>query len=311
MWRHALPAVFALGALASMAHAEPASCIDGKPYDTKVLRERVAFLASKDLDGRAPGTNGDKATRAFLVERFQCLGLQPAFGKTYEQAFTAEGQTTANVVGIIPGSDPTLAQDIIMISAHHDHLGGKYRGANDNASGTVALLAVAQAIQQREAKPKRTIVFAAFGSEESGMNGSYFYEQNAPAALPVERMVQVINLDMVGSHDDFGYVAALGTFSGLAARKLLAKLDDKYPKVSVGYGGKARGSDYEPFCKKGVPYAFFWTPDRCYHKTCDLPAKLDYARMADIASLAGDLAAAMGDTTIDLAAARTKRGCGI
>lgn len=143
------------------------------------------------------------------------------------------------------------------------------------------------------------------------MNGSYFYEKNAPSTLAVERMVQVINLDMVGSHADFGYVAALGTFTGLVARKLLAKLDDKYPKVSVGYGGKARGSDYEPFCKKGVPYAFFWTPDRCYHKTCDLPDKLDYPRMADIASLAGDLAAALADTTIDLAAARTKRGCGI
>ncbi|MDX2090915.1 MAG: M20/M25/M40 family metallo-hydrolase [Kofleriaceae bacterium] len=308
MWRLA---PLALCAWTRLADADTASCIDGKPYDAKILRDRVGFLASKELDGRAPGTDGDKATRAFLVDQFRCLGLQPAFGTSYEQAFTADGQTTANVVGVIPGSDPTLAGDIIMIAAHHDHLGGKHRGANDNASGTVALLAVAQALQQRETKPKRTIVFAAFGSEETGMNGSYFYEKNAPAALPVDRMVQVINLDMVGSHDDFGYVAALGTFSGLAARKLLARLDNKYPKVSVGYGGKARGSDFEPFCKKGVPYAFFWTPDRCYHKTCDLPDRLDYARMADIASLAGDLALAMGDTTLDLAAARSKRGCGI
>jgi len=300
-----------LALCAGRATAAP-RCSEGEPYDRDVLAERVRFLASKELAGRAPGSDGDKATRAFLVERFTCLGLQPAFGRSYEQAFSEAGKDTANVVGVIPGSDPAVASEIIMVSAHHDHLGDGHLGANDNASGVVALLAVAQAVAQRATPPKRTIVFAAFGAEETGMHGSYFYARNAPAALPVERMVQVINLDMVGSHASRKKVLALGTFRGLVATKLLAKLDDRYRKLDVRYGGKARGSDYEPFCNEGVPYAFFWTPDAsCYHRTCDKADKLDYPRMADIASLAGDLTLTMGDTAIDLAAARRERGCGL
>ncbi|MFN0251029.1 MAG: M28 family metallopeptidase [Kofleriaceae bacterium] len=290
--------------------AKPTSCKDDEPFDQATFETKVAFLASKELDGRAPGSTGDAAARKMIAERFECLGLSKAFGASYEQAFVANTKTTANVVGYIAGSDATVGSEIVLVAAHHDHLGKGYLGANDNASGIVAMLAVAQSIVQREEKPKRTIVFAAFGAEETGMHGSYFYEAHAPETLPADRIVQVINLDMVGSHASRGYVAALGSFAKVAATPILKKLLPSYPKLDVAMGGKARGSDFEPFCKKGTPYVFFWTPDRrCYHGRCDTADKLDYPRMVDIAKLATDLTAAIADTEVDLVEAKATRGC--
>lgn len=298
--------VLALVLVAASPRARAESCRSDPAFDRNTIEKRVAYLASKELDGRAPGSRGDAATRALIVERFTCMGLSPAFGTSFEQAFTADGATTANVVGYIPGE----TDEILLVSAHHDHLGEGHLGANDNASGLVALLAVAQSMVQDEATPKRTIVFAAFGAEETGMHGSYHYAAHAPDGLPAERIVQVVNLDMVGSHSSRGFVTAMGTFPNLAATPILKKLLPRYPKLSVLMGGKARGSDFEPFCKQGTPYVFFWTPDkRCYHATCDTADKLDYARMVDIAKLATDLVRQLAATEVDLAAAKAARGC--
>lgn len=287
------------------------SCVDdGKPYDVVALKERVTFLASKELDGRAPDTDGDRATRKLIADRFRCLGLTPA-GSDYELPFEADGKPTANVVGYIKGSDPDVGDEIIYVGAHHDHEGKGHLGANDNASGIAGLLAVAQAVRQGE-PPRRTIVFATFGGEELGMLGSYHLAAHPPEALPNTKVVQFINLDMIGTHSARGFVAAMGSLPKLASRPLLDKLARKFPKISVAAGGRARGSDYEPLCKQGVPYVFFWTPDpRCYHQTCDTADRLDYRAMADIAALAGALTIEMASTDRDLAAARAKYGCGV
>lgn len=287
------------------------SCVDdGKPYDLAVLKERVAFLASKELDGRAPDTDGDRTTRKLIADRFRCLGLTPA-GSDYELPFEAGGKATANVVGYIKGSDPDVGDQIIYVGAHHDHEGKGHLGANDNASGIAGLLAVAQAVRQGE-PPKRTIVFATFGGEELGMLGSYHLAAHPPEALPNDKVVQFINLDMIGTHNARGFVAAMGSLPKLASRSILDKLARKFPKISVAAGGRARGSDYEPLCKKGVPYVFFWTPDpKCYHEICDTADRLDYRAMSDIAALAGALTIEMANTDRDLAAARAKYGCGV
>ncbi|HEY4056348.1 MAG TPA: M20/M25/M40 family metallo-hydrolase [Kofleriaceae bacterium] len=277
-------------------------------YAEDSLRVDVETLADKKLDGRAPGTEGDKTTRAYIVDRFKALKLAPAFGDSYEQPFKTKDATTANVAAVIRGSDANVGDEIILVSSHHDHLGDGHLGANDNASGVAAMLGIAKSLA--DTKPRRTIVFVAFGSEETGMNGSYFYAAHAPDDLPTDKIVQVINLDMVGTHKEAGFVAAMGTFPKLAATPVLAKLEKSYPKLNVGMGGKARGSDFEPFCTQGTPYVFFWTPDkRCYHERCDTPDKVDYAGMADITALAGDLTTAMADSTADLAAAKAKYGC--
>jgi Zn-dependent M28 family amino/carboxypeptidase len=288
-------------------------CVGGSPFDPKTLGERVAVLAAPELGGRVPGSDGDVAARKLIAERMACLGLTAAGDDGgFEQAFTdAHKQPTANVVGFIKGSDDELADEIVLIGAHHDHIGGKLLGANDNASGVVALLAVAQSIGQRDAAPKRTIAFITFGAEEQGMVGSQYFAAHPPAALPLGKVVQYINLDMVGTHRSKGFVAAMGSFTKQPARKALDKLVGNFKKLNVGLGGRAARSDHSPFCKLGIPYVFFWTPDgKCYHEACDTADKLDLPRMADIAQLAGELAWTLAESDTDLAASRKQLGCG-
>jgi Zn-dependent M28 family amino/carboxypeptidase len=292
---------------AGRAQADTKSCVDdGKAYDEQALSARLALLASDELGGRVPGSDGDKQARAHIVERMTCLGLAPV-----EQPFTdGEKRETANVIGTIAGADKEVGSEIIVIGAHHDHLGDGHLGANDNASGVTALLAIAQAIKQKGSSPRRTIAFVAFGAEEQGMVGSTFFVKHAPATLPIDKIVQYINLDMVGSYKSKKFVTAMGAFAKHTSRKLLDKLDDTY-KIKVAAGGRARGSDHVPFCQAKVPYVFFWTPDaKCYHRTCDKAEAIDLAHMAQIAALAGDLAWEMAKSTTDLAAAKTKLGCG-
>lgn len=295
--------------LSAVAHAQPdAGCIDdGKPFDRDALRAGIAQYAAKELGGRVPGSAGDVAARGLIEARLRCLGLAPAFGRDYAQPFTgANGKPTANLVGSIAGD----TDEIILVTAHHDHLGDGHLGANDNASGVVALLAIAQAIQQRGTAPHRTIAFAVFGDEEDGMIGSSFYAAHAPRELPLTRVVQVINLDMVGSYASKGFVAAMGTGKRLAGRIVLDELTPKFPKLHVGVGGKARGSDFEPFCQQGIPYVFFWTPDaRCYHARCDTVDRIDLGHMAQITELAALLTERLAASHLDLTELRSRHGC--
>jgi len=244
------------------------------------------------------------------VARFRCLGLVPGGrGESYEQPFTADGRATANVVGYLPGDDPAVGRDIILVGAHYDHVGRGHPGANDNASGAVALLAIAQAIRQRGA-PHRTIAFVAFGGEELGLLGSAHFAAHPPVALPLDRVVYDINLDMVGSYSSTGAVHAMGTFRELAATPIVKALAAERPRLRVGIGGRGAGSDHEAFCRAGIPYVFFWTPDRrCYHERCDTVERLDAEHLAVIAALAGDLVDRLSNSAVDLAEARTRLGC--
>lgn len=295
-----------------VASAEPAACVAGDLFTKHAMHDDLAVLASQDLDGRAPGSDGDTKARTFIEDRFRCLGLTPAGDAGgFQQAFTAGGKTTANLIGYIAGADPNVGSESVIVSAHHDHLGNGHLGANDDASGIVALLAIAQAIRQGD-PPKRTIVFAAFGDEEDGMIGSGFYAKHPAKALPLANVVQFIELDMVGSHSSADLVAAMGAFKGFGARTLLDKRLKQFPKLHVSAGGKARGSDFQPFCELGVPYTFFWTPDhRCYHAECDTIDRIDLTHMVMITKLAAALVGDLASTDLDLAGLRAKKGCGV
>ena len=283
-------------------------CDDREPYDPAALRDRVAHLASVELDGRAAGSPGDAAARSQLAAEFRCAGLVPAGDDgAYAQPFVADGHPTANLVGYLPGGD--AARDIIVVGAHHDHLGDGHLGANDDASGTAALIAIAGALH-RAGTPRRTIAFVAFGGEELGELGSRHFAAHPPAALPLDRVVYDVNLDMIGSYASAGAVHAMGTFRGLPATAIVQALAAERPALHVGLGGRGVGSDHEAFCRAGVPYVFFWTPDRrCYHARCDTTARLDAAHLAATASLAGDLVSRLADAPADLAASRARLGC--
>jgi hypothetical protein len=125
-------------------------------------------------------------------------------------------------------------------------------------------------------------------------------------------VVEVVNLDMIGSYRARNWVAAMGTFSGLPARALIDPLVAKARRAGLDVipGGKARGSDFAPFCDLGIPYVFFWTPDdKCYHETCDVADRIDAAHMTAIIGFAKQLVDALAATDKDLAAARSELGC--
>ena len=262
----------------------PGCADDGNPFDPAVLHARVAALADPALDGRAPGTAGDRVARALVVERFACLGLTAAF-PGYVQPF----DDTANVVGYLPGE----TSEIIVVGAHLDHLGDGHLGADDDASGIAGMLAIAQAFAARHQQPHRTIAFAAFGAEELGMHGSVFFAAHMPPALPMANVVYDVNLDMLGTYASHRGVIALGDFPRLPARALLDRITSHH-RLNVVPGGRGVGSDHEPFCALGIPYIFFWTPDsRCYHARCDTIANLDDVHLGPIVEVAAELVTAL------------------
>ncbi|HEY8146017.1 MAG TPA: M28 family peptidase [Kofleriaceae bacterium] len=302
----------------SGADAATAACRQGDPFDPAALEADVRFLASDEMRGRAPDTPEDVAARAFVAERFACLGLAPGMGQSFQQPFTApDDLATANVVGVLRGGDPALAGEIIVVGAHHDHLGEKggkiYNGANDNASGVAVLLAMAKAMVTRSSPPRRTIVFATFGYEENDGNclGSEHYAAHPPDGLPVEDVVYMVNADMLGTYPSEGQVVAYGSLPDTPARLLL---DDLAPAsdLDVRLGNRADNdsSDFQAFCDLGVPYIYFETWDReCYHRPCDDADRLDYPHMSAIGALLSEVLVGLADGDGDLAAARGAAPC--
>jgi hypothetical protein len=296
--------------------AVPSCVADVDPLTEAPMRERLTYLASPELAGRGSGTPGEALARAHVAARFRCLGLIPAGDDgDYIQAFEENGRSSGNVIGYIAGTDPVVGTEIVVVGAHMDHVGtagdNTWFGANDNASGTTAMLAVAQAFARRPVGPRRTVVFAGFGAEETGLNGSRHLVAHPPAALPIDRVVYMINLDMVGTYDAKDRVAAYGSFPGLRGRALVEELAPAYPDLTIKLGGSSGRSDHAPFCAVGVPYLFFFTADPpCYHRTCDTADRIDYRNLARIASLADELAHRLADDDTDLLAARARTGCG-
>lgn len=298
--------------------APPVQCaFEGPVFDEAHLQTLVSTLASDAMQGRRPGSPGDLMTRAIIQEHFECLGLAPAADAgAYQQPFVdAYGQSSANVLAVLPGSDPQLANDVIVISAHHDHLGvldGEVlNGANDNATGTVALMALAETFATLEIAPSRTLVFAAYGSEEVELDGSFYYVDNPPAALPMDRVVYNVNLDMIGTFTVNGGAYAYGSFPDTPARGILEELLEAPTILTMVYGMDGGGaSDYDAFCYFDIPYLYFETFDEeCWHESCDDADRIDYEHFASLAALSYELTLALANTDIDLVAARDALGC--
>lgn len=203
---------------------------------------------------------------------------------------------TANVIGILPGSDPILKDECVVIGAHYDHVGiGEFgsmgndmgeihNGADDNASGTAALLELAQAFTASGERPKRSILFAAFAAEERGLLGSRHYVANP--VVPIEKTVAMFNLDMVGrSEDGLVEVIGVGTSPGFAAD--VERWNRDVGLVLKTQEGYSQDSDHAPFAGKQVPILFLFTglhPD--YHRPGDDWEKINSADAARIARLA-------------------------
>ena len=163
------------------------------------LKKHVYLLASDSLRGRDAGTvDADKAAQ-YIVKQFEEIGIEPYYKEGFYQPFEKYGTTTyKNIVGVIPGNDPVLKDEYIIIGAHYDHVGVKndkiYNGADDNASGTATIIEMARILKARQSQLKRSIIVVAFDAEEKGLWGSnYLTEQ-----LDLNKIKLMMSIDMVG-----------------------------------------------------------------------------------------------------------------
>ena len=192
----------------------------------------------------------------------------------------------ANVIGILPGTDPALASEAVVVGAHYDHLGRAdgvvYPGADDNGSGTAVVLGLARAFAAAGGAG-RTLVFAFFGAEELGLIGSRHYV-NRPA-IPLDRTVAMVNFDMVGRLQG----RPLNVGGGDSGSRLRALVVDaaRADGVTIDVNGSPYGpSDHSRFYAAGVPVLFFYTGGHSdYHQPSDTADKIDAAGMARVADI--------------------------
>ncbi len=204
-------------------------------------------------------------------------------------------QRTENVVGILPGSNPELRKEAIVIGAHYDHLGfghfgtmdssteGRiHHGADDNASGTAVLLDLARRLSQTHPKPARTIIFAAFSGEELGLHGSRHYVNYSPVRLSATKAM--INLDMVGRLRE-NRMTVFGTRS---AKEFSAIVNEEARQLGleIRESDSVGRSDHMSFYNKKIPALHFFTgshPD--YHRPSDTWDKVNIDGMAKVSDL--------------------------
>lgn len=212
--------VFFAGASTAAPSTDPEVAAARSAISLQRMSKLVRDLSAPAYDGRLPGSPGDTASRDYLVALFRATGLQPAGSKGYLLPFSTTitqpdgednpanpllGKTvkTSNIIGVIPGNDPVLAKEVIIVSGHRDHLGHtpenvQYPGANDDLTGIAATVELARAFAAIQHKNKRTLMFVAFGAEEQDRMGSTFQVAHPVRLAPNRNIVLMMSIDMIG-----------------------------------------------------------------------------------------------------------------
>ena len=267
--------------------------------DSERLMQTVTTLADAKFEGRASGSPGGLAARAFVLERFKAIGLQPVAGAhvfpfTFtRKAVTSGGEVSAaNVLGMCVGKDQKLP--MFVVSAHYDHLGIRdgaiYHGADDNASGVAVMLEAAAYCVKNPMR--RSIVFAAFDAEEGGLNGARVFVSDGP--IPRARIGLNVNLDMV-SRSDKREIFIAGTYHTpdlkpplemVAKRAPITVLfgHDRPVALAGGVDDWTNQSDHGPFHGAKIPFVYFGVEDHPdYHKPTDTADKINRGFFVDVA----------------------------
>jgi len=258
-----------------------------------VLGQRVEELADADMEGREAGTRGGLKAAEFLVEQYAQLPLRKA--GTDGQFLQPFAPNFRNVLAMLDGADPLLRAQVIVVCAHYDHVGyggrglslGPYGyvhpGADDNASGTAAVLALARAMTLLAAPPKRSILFAAWDAEEKGLLGSRHWACHP--TVPLERVAAVLNLDMVGRLRD-NQLFIYGSRSGYGWRRLLSHQNDPFGLRLVFSWDRKPNADHAPFFDRDIPALLFHTGlHDDYHRPSDAACRINSAGIEQIARL--------------------------
>jgi Zn-dependent M28 family amino/carboxypeptidase len=271
-------------AAAQLPAPRPSTIIDSP----QLLRD-LQTLSADDMQGRQVDTPGGEKARAYVIERFKASGIQP-FGETYTEPFTftagrGGAQTErhgVNVVGHIDGAD---THRYIVVSAHYDHIGTRngvvFNGADDNASGTAALFAVAKYFSAH--KPSHSILFVAFDGEEAGLRGSQAFVKQPPVAASL--LAIDLNMDMIG-RDPNDKLFVVGLYLQPFLKPLVEKIASQAPiKLLIGHDDPnqkdvedwTRDSDHYSFIQAKIPALYFGDEDfDQHHKSTD-----DFETMTD------------------------------
>jgi Zn-dependent M28 family amino/carboxypeptidase len=249
--------------------------------DSAQLIRDVSALAADSMEGRRTGTPGGERARRYLLQRFREIGIAP-LGQEFEHRFTFVGRDSVrylgvNLVGHVRGT--AHPERYVVVTAHFDHLGVRngqiYNGADDNASGTAALLALASHF--RANPPRHSVVFAALDAEEMGLQGARAWVADRP--VPHERILANVNMDMI-SRNDRNQLYAAGTFHYPALRPFVETVAAR-SGVSLLMGHDrpdlppgddwTNSSDHGAFHAVGIPFIYFGVEDHPdYHRPTDV-----------------------------------------
>jgi len=278
------------------------------------LKKHLYIVASDEMEGRNTGTEGQKKAGRYLIEEYKKIGISFPKGATdwYQKvpsAYMTKGfgpklNDSENIWAYIEGSEKP--DEVLVISAHYDHVGmmnGEvFNGADDDGSGTVALLEIAQAFMEAKKAgygPKRSILFLHVTGEEHGLHGSRYYSENP--LFPIANTIADINIDMIGRRDDEhkdngNYVYVIGSDRlSSELHSINEAANAKYTKMALDYKYNDRNdpnryyfrSDHYNFAKKGIPSIFYFNGvHEDYHKEGDEPEKIEYDLLAKRAQLA-------------------------
>ena len=264
----------------------------------------VHALADDSFEGREGGSRGGRAAGAYIVQAIEKLGLQPAGDNgTYYQAFGG----MRNILALMPGSDPAVASELVVVGAHYDHVGyGNasnsygptgyiHNGADDNASGVAGLIEIAEAFQHMPSRPRRPILFAFWDGEEKGLLGSYHFLRARPAGLAAFKIVFSVNLDMIGRlRGERVEVYGSRTANGLRMAALEA---NRNARLELVYDWEITDdSDHYPFIAAGIPTVMFHTGlhDQ-YHRPSDDTHLVNFGGIEPVARLTLDFVVALAD----------------
>lgn len=266
------------------------------------LKEDIGYLASDELEGRAIGTDGEVLAARYIANKFIEIGLEPKGTDKYFQTFkvnkptnpheevvigtSGEGITGRNVVGFVNNG----ASYTIVLGAHYDHLGyggessldrgepAIHNGADDNASGTAALIQLAKILKEK--KSDYNYLFIAFSGEENGLWGSNYYAKNS--TIGVDSINFMINMDMVGRLNAEKSLAINGVGTSPSWNEVISKVNTDSLKLVTSESGVGP-SDHTSFYLQDVPVLHFFTgqhPD--YHRPSDDADKINFMGMVKV-----------------------------
>ena len=284
------------------------------------LSKNLHVIASDEMEGRNTGEAGQKKAGLYIIEQYKALGIKNPPGSTdfyqkvpsefMKKGFSPKLGDSENIWAFIPGAEKP--EEVVIISAHYDHVGMKngevFNGADDDGSGTVALIEIAKAFAEAKKEghaPKRSILFLHVTGEEHGLHGSRYYAENP--LFPLKNTVADINIDMVGRRDTIGshkengkYVYVIGSDRlSSELHSINEEMNTKYVGLNLDYTFNARNdpnqfyfrSDHYNFAKKGIPSIFFFNGvHEDYHGPNDTADKIEYDLLTMRVKLAFTLA---------------------